>query len=154
MLSLWNLTGASATLLPRRLPYFNQEILNTNLAISSLYEILRQDPLTHWGRMTRICVSKLNIIGSDNGLAPGRRQAIIWTNTGILLIGPLGTQPSDILVEIFIFLLKKIHFKMSSGKWWPFCLGLNRLKELPSRSVAVYGIEVLLRICLYVILES
>ena len=43
--------------------------------------------LTHWGRVTHICVSKLTIIGSDNGLSPGRRQAIIWTNAGILLIG-------------------------------------------------------------------
>ena len=42
--------------------------------------------LTHWGRVTHICVSKLTIIGSDNGLSPGRRQAIIWTNAGILLI--------------------------------------------------------------------
>ena len=43
--------------------------------------------LTHWGRVTHICISKLTIIGSDNGLSPGRRQAIIWTNAGILLIG-------------------------------------------------------------------
>ena len=42
--------------------------------------------LTHWGRLTHICVSKLTIIGSDNGLSPGRHQAIIWTNAGILLI--------------------------------------------------------------------
>ena len=42
--------------------------------------------LTHWGRGTHICVDKL--IGSDNGLSPARRQAIIWTNAGILLIGP------------------------------------------------------------------
>ena len=47
--------------------------------------------LTHWGRVTHICVGKLTIIGSDNGLSPGRRQAIIWTNTGVLLIGPLET---------------------------------------------------------------
>ena len=33
--------------------------------------------LTHGGRVTHICVSKLTIIGSDNGLSPGRRQAII-----------------------------------------------------------------------------
>ena len=32
---------------------------------------------THWGRVTHICISKLTIIGSDNGLSPGRRQAII-----------------------------------------------------------------------------
>ena len=47
--------------------------------------------LTHWGRATHICVSKLNIIGSDNGLSPDWRQAIIWTNAGILLIEPVGT---------------------------------------------------------------
>ena len=52
--------------------------------------------LTHWGRMTHICVGNLTIIGSDNGLSPGRRQAIIWTNTGILSIGPLGTNFSEI----------------------------------------------------------
>ena len=44
--------------------------------------------LTHWGRVTHICVSKLTIIGSDNGLSPVRRQAIIWTYAGILLIRP------------------------------------------------------------------
>ena len=38
-----------------------------------------------------ISVSKLTVIGSDNGLSPGRREAIIWTNDWILLIGPLGT---------------------------------------------------------------
>ena len=47
--------------------------------------------LTHWGRVTHICVSEVIIIGSDNGLSPGRRQAIIWTNAGILLTGLLGT---------------------------------------------------------------
>ena len=56
--------------------------------------------LTHWGRVTHICVSKLTIIGSDNGLSPGRRQAIIWTNAGILLIRTLGTNFSEILGKI------------------------------------------------------
>ena len=83
--------------------------------------------LTHWGRVTHICVSKLAIIGSDNGLSPGRRQAIIWTNAGILLIRTLGTNFSEILSEIHIFSFKKIHLKMSSGKRRPFCLGLNVL---------------------------
>ena len=76
--------------------------------------------LTHWGRVTHICVSKLTIIGSDNGLPPDRRQAIIWTNAGILLIGPLGTNFSEILIEIHTFSFKKMHFKMSSAKWRPF----------------------------------
>ena len=47
-----------------------------------------------------IIVSKHTIIGSDNGLSPDRRQAIIWTNAGILLIGPLGTDFSEILIKI------------------------------------------------------
>ena len=33
--------------------------------------------LTHWGRVTHICVGNLAIITSDNGLSPGRRQVII-----------------------------------------------------------------------------
>ena len=78
--------------------------------------------------MTHKCISKLTIIGSDNGLSPGRRQAIIWTNAGILLIWPLGTNVSEISIDIQTFSLKKIHFKMSSGKWRQFCLGLNVLK--------------------------
>ena len=41
--------------------------------------------LTHCGRVTHICINKLTIIGSDNGLSPGRRQAIIWTNAEILI---------------------------------------------------------------------
>ena len=83
---------------------------------------------THWGRVTHICVSKLTIIGSDNGLSPGRRQAIIWTNAGILSTGPLGTNVSEILIEIYIFSFKKMQLKMPSGKWRPSCLGLNVLK--------------------------
>ena len=85
--------------------------------------------LTHWGRVTRICVGKLTNIDSDNGLSPGWRQAIIWTNAGILLIGPLGTNFSEILIRVFTFSFNKMHVKMSSGKWRPFCLGLNVLND-------------------------
>ena len=84
---------------------------------------------THWGRVTHICVSQLTIIGSNNGLSPGRRQAIIRTNAGILLIRSLGTNFSEILNENHTFSFKKRHLKMSSAKWWPFCLGLNVLSE-------------------------
>ena len=44
-----------------------------------------------------ICISKLTIIGSDNVLLHVRRQAFIWTNAGVLLIGPLGINFSEIL---------------------------------------------------------
>ena len=72
--------------------------------------------LTHWGGVTHICVGNLTIIGPDNGLSPGRRQAIIWTNAGILLIGPWGTNFSEILIGIHTFSFKKIHLKLSSAK--------------------------------------
>ena len=83
--------------------------------------------LTHWGRVTHICVGNLTIIGPDNGLSPGRRQAITWTNDGKLLIGTLGTNFSEILIEIPTFLSKKMRLKVSSAIWRPSCLGLNVL---------------------------
>ena len=85
--------------------------------------------LTHWGRVTHICLNKVTIIGSDNGLSPGQRQAIIWTNDGILLIRTFQTHFSEIVSEIHTFSFKKMHFKMSSGKWRPSCLGLNVLNR-------------------------
>ena len=109
-------------------------IVNTMVAPNGRQDLVRyhgiqmqenRQKLTHWGRVTHICVSNLTIIGSDNGLSPGRRQAITWSNVAILLIGPLGTNFSEILIEIHTFSLKKIHLKMSPGKWRPFCLGLN-----------------------------
>ena len=87
---------------------FSKEILKISLIklilnitfLKLLPHLPGANKLTHWGRVTHICVNKLAIISSDNGLSPGRRQAIIWTNVGILLIGPLGPNFSEILIEI------------------------------------------------------
>ena len=81
--------------------------------------------------MTHICVSNRTNIGSDNGLLPVRRQAIIWTNAGILSIGTLGINFSEISIKILKVSLKKMRLKVSSAKWWPFCLGLNVLMCTP-----------------------
>ena len=54
----------------------------------------QSNTLTHWD------IVKLTSIDLDNGLSPGWHQAIIWINAGILLIGPLGTNFSEILIEI------------------------------------------------------
>ena len=97
--------------------------LNQNLIIEVL------NVLTHWGRVTHICVSKLTIIGSDNGLSPDRRQTLIWNNAGLLLIGPLGTNFSEILIKILTFSFTKMRLKVSSAKRRPFCLGLNVLNQ-------------------------
>ena len=69
-------------------------------------------------------VTYANIV-SDNGLSPGRRQAIIWTIAGKLLIGPLVTNFREILIKIDAFLFNKMHLKLSSRKWRSFCVGLS-----------------------------
>ena len=113
--------------------HINSRLCYDILHDNCLYQLVLEQWLhcshlsTHWGRMTLICVGNLTIIGPDNGLSPGRRQAIIWTNAWILVIGPWGTNLSEILFGIHTFSLKKIHLKMSSAKWRPFCLGLNVL---------------------------
>ena len=73
------------------------------------------DELTRWGRVTHISVSKIIIIGSDN--EPERRQAIIWTNAWILLIWPLWTYFSEILIEIHAFAFKKyiLKYRLEKG---------------------------------------
>ena len=71
---------------------------------------------------------------TGSSLAPGRRQVIICTNAGILLIGPLGTNFSENLIAILTFLFTKMRLKVSSAKWRPFCLGLNVLIHLERNS--------------------
>ena len=101
--------------------------------------------LINW--VTHIFVSKLTTIGSDNGLSPERRQVIIWTNAGILLIGRLKTNFNEMLVEILTFSFKKMCLKVSSAKWRPFCLGLNVWRlfswfiqdSRPCHIVIIYG---------------
>ena len=107
---------------------------------SLLYQIpsYQSQSLNSLRRSDAYICSKLTIIGSDNGLSPGWRQAIIWTNAGILLIRTLGTNFSEILSEIHAFSYKKIHLKLSYAKFRLFCLGLNvlthwGLNELISR---------------------
>ena len=80
-----------------------------------------------------ICVNRLTIIGPDNGLSPGRRQAIIWTNDGILSIRTVATNFDKILSEIHTFSFKKMHLKMSSAKWRHVCFGPIVFKEVSNR---------------------
>ena len=96
--------------------------------------------------MTHICIGKLTIIGSDNGLLPEWRQAIIWTNDGILLIGPLGTNFSEIFIEIQTFSLKKILWKMSSAKCCSFRLGLNVLNMMFVMTKSIYSRAIMLQV--------
>ena len=76
-----------------------------------IYASLGLNELTHWGRVTHICIGKLTIIVSDNGLSPGRRQAIIWTNAGIVLIWTLRKHFSEMISEIHKLSFKKCIWK-------------------------------------------
>ena len=73
--------------------------------------------LSNWGRVKHICVRDFNILGSDYGLWPGGRQAIIWTSAGILLSRILGRKFSEIVREIHTFWLKKCIWKGSRHIW-------------------------------------
>ena len=100
--------------------------------------------LTHWGLLTNICFSKLNAIGS--GLSPGQHQAISLTNALILFIWPLGTNFSEISIEIHTFWFKKMHLKMYFGKWWPLCPSLNVLNPQPFYRVYIEWCEIKIHI--------
>ena len=73
-------------------------------------------------------VSKLTITDSENSLSPDQRQDITRTNAWILFIERIGTTCSEILIEIHTFSIRRIHSKMSSARWLPFCLGLIVLR--------------------------
>ena len=111
------------------LPFESIYICGASWMSKCVLKLNGSQPLTHWGRVTHICVGKLTILGSDNGLSPGRRQAIIWTNAGMLLIEPSWTNFSEILFRIQTFSFKKMRLKMSA-KWRPFCHGLNVLTHM------------------------
>ena len=94
-------------------------------SLSKLSIICTPLSLTHWGRVTHICVCNLTIICSDNGLSPDRRQAITWTNVGILL-----TNVGDIFFKIHIFSFRKMHFTTLSEKRRPFLCRPQCVKKM------------------------
>ena len=57
--------------------------------------------------MTILCVSKLNVIGSNIALLPRQFQAIIWPNAEVLLIRTLGAYFN----EIHMFSFKIMHLQ-------------------------------------------
>ena len=96
--------------------------------------------LTDWGRAMHICVSNQTTIGSDNGLLPGRHQAITWANAGILLFGSLGAK------------FNKKHLNMLSEKWRPFCLCLNVL-TLPNKVMHKHYAHGCVMLCFIVVMS-
>ena len=74
------------------------------------FEHEKYEVLTHWRRVTHTCVSTLTITGLDYCLTPGRRQVIVWTNAGTVLILPLGNI-NGMLIEMQPFCWRKCTWK-------------------------------------------
>ena len=106
--------------------------VNPNLPISGLLFFISNDQmLIYWGRVTHVCVSKLTIVGSDNGLLPGRRQAIIWTNAGLFVNSNLRNklqwnikQNSDIFIQENAF--ENVVCEMAAILSQPQCVKVGR----------------------------
>ena len=76
------------------------------LSVTTMGETCEGNALTHWGRVAHcICVSKVTIIGSGNGLAPGRHQALIWISAVVFLIG---AKCSEIWIKIHTFSFENV----------------------------------------------
>ena len=64
-----------------------------------------------------------------NSLKPGGAYICRWTGFGF------GTNFLGILIKMETFSLRKMHLKMSSAKWQPFCLGLCVLIDKISQEI-------------------
>ena len=102
---------------------------------------------THWGWVTYICLGNLTIIHSDNGLSPSRHHAIIWTNAVILLTRSLGTNFSEISIEILTFSFMKNAFEnvvwemaaiFSRPQWVKYWVPANAIWQLIFELTAIF----------------
>ena len=98
--------------------------------------------LTHWGQVMHICISKLTTIGSDNGLSPNRRHAIIWTNAGILFYWTLRNKLQwNLLRNSCIFIrenaFENVIWKIAAILSRPQCVKLSWQGQLQLLSVIV-----------------
>ena len=88
--------------------------------------VLRFCVLTNWVRVAYICVSGLTMFGSDNGLSP------IWTNAGIMLIGPWGQTSVKSQAQFIHFYSRKCIWKcclrMAVILSWPQCVNFIYLR--------------------------
>ena len=95
--------------------YFRQRWVNVfSLLDHQLYPAT--DSLTHWGRMTHICVSKLTIIGSDNWYRLAGVKRLSEPMLGYYQLD----RSKQTSVNSCIFQFRKLHLQLSSGNWRPF----------------------------------
>ena len=100
--------------------------------------------LTHWGQVMHICVIKLTIIGSDNGLSPGQRHAIIWTNDVIFVNWILGSKLQwNLNRNLYIFIDENVVWKMVAILPRPQCVKLSHPTGVSELSASGWVLHVI-----------
>ena len=100
--------------IPINLKNFSARMKIMLLMITTTSQLKHEDLLNHRGRVTMYVSGNYVDIGSDNGLAPVRRQAITWSHAST---GPQGINYSDILIKE----ATKMRLKISPTKCRLFC---------------------------------
>ena len=103
--------------------------------------------LTHQGRKDVYMPINKTITGSENGFAPDRAHAIIWTHAGLSLIGLMKIHFSKIRIETHQFFTQANKLIMPPSQWQPFCLGLNSLNDVTSELKKIYYGHSCLYVC-------
>ena len=102
-----------------------------NIARRQMFTLYDEFSIALWGWVTHICVRRITTIDSDNGLSPARSQAIILTNTEILLTWPLGTNFNEKFNRNpYIFIQENAFEKVKKCRI--ICPGLNVLTFVQS----------------------
>ena len=89
-------------------------------------------------------IGNLTIMGSDNGFLPSQCQAIIWPNDRMLLVGPLGTNFSEILIKILTVsfnAFERVVCGMTAILSQPHCVNQNAENVCPEYTIIVYIIS-------------
>ena len=119
-----------------------------------LYMFLSQLIWVEWC----IYASKQGLHWSDNGLLPTQRQAIIWTNAGLLWIAPLETFYSEIWINKTIFLqyneFEYVICKMAAILSRPHCVFVFVFDELYLYLYLIRFLPVYLYLYLYLKLRK
>ena len=101
----------------------------TDIGTNNKSLIIHSQVLTHCGPVRHICISKLTIIGPDNGLLPSQHQVIIRPNARMLITWTIGRDFSKIISKIHLFEFRKIDLKMSSAQWQQCCVSRSVLNR-------------------------
>ena len=95
--------------------YTDSKVHGANMGPPGSYRPQMGSMLTPWTLLSGYASLNWFLTGSDNGLSPVRHKAIIWTYDELLLIGPSGTNVSEVWIEIQQSSYQKTTFHLQNG---------------------------------------